>query len=203
MKLGRAYVALAVMALPVLLLTAGCQRQAERFNGQVVEPSEEGIRLAGTNWDEKPFQLADQEGKVTVVLFGYTFCPDVCPFALAKMKRLVDELGSQADEVSVVFVSVDPKRDTLAKLAEYVPNFDPRFYGVRQDPAQAQETRDQMGLTVQFGQPKHGPGTDSFYYVDHTGTYFVFDRQGHLRLEYPPTATVEQMLPDIRRLLRS
>lgn len=183
-----------------LLLVAGCAR-APKFNGEVVEPAAPAPQLSGTNWDGKPFDLADVRGKVAVVFFGYTYCPDVCPFTLAKMKQLYARLGDRAGDVAVVFVSVDPRRDTVEKLSKYVPGFDRRFYGLRLD--QVVETVDGFGGTVQYGQPKDGPETESFYYVDHTGTFFIVDRAGQLRLKFQPSATVDQMLPDIETLLAS
>lgn len=193
-----------VVLVGLLLAAGGCAGDAEpRFRGRVVEEPEPAPPLEGINWDGEPFALESQEGNVSVVFFGYTYCPDVCPFALAKMKKLYGELGERADDVSVVFVSVDPQRDTVAKLADYVPNFDPRFYGVRLEKDQVQTVQDDWGLTVQYGQPKNGPNTDSFYYVDHTGNFFLFDREGRLRVTHPPNATVDELLPDVETLLAS
>ena len=180
-----------------LLLISSCA--SPKFNGEVVEPAAPAPQLSGTNWDGKPFDLKDVRGKVAVVFFGYTYCPDVCPFTLAKMKQLYARLGDRAGDVAVVFVSVDPRRDSVEKLAKYVPGFDRRFYGLYLD--QVVETVDRFGGTVQYGQPKDGPETESFYYVDHTGTFFVVDRDGQLRLKFQPNATVDQMLPDIEKLL--
>jgi protein SCO1 len=178
----------------------GCQA-APSFHGQVVEPAVAAPELAGTNWDGQPFKLSELQGKVRIVFFGYTFCPDVCPFTLAKMKEIYAALGERADDVAMVFVSVDPHRDTLEKLASYVPSFDRRFFGLRLEFDELDQVIEDFDLTVQYGQPKDGPGTDSFYYVDHTGTFFLIDREGRFRVTFPPNATVEQMLPDIELLL--
>lgn len=191
----------APLASGLVLLALACA-PTESFNGEVVEPAGDPLELTGTNWDGEPFRLASQRGKVTVVFFGYTYCPDVCPFTLAKMKTLYRKLGDRAEEVAVVFASVDPERDSVTKLAEYVSSFDPRFYGVRLEGEDLEAAREELGLTVTYGQPKQGPGTDSYYYVDHTGTFFVLDREGRLRLKYPPTVSVEKLLPDLERLLR-
>jgi protein SCO1 len=196
MKLVRAHAA-KLAALLLLVLTA-CT-PAQKFNGELVEPAAQAPQLSGANWDGKPFNLSDQRGKVAVVFFGYTYCPDVCPFTLAKMKQLYARLGDKAEDVAVVFVSVDPQRDTVEKMARYVPNFDRRFYGLRLE--NVDETIKGFDAVVQFGQPKDGPETQSFYYVDHTGTFFVVDREGKLRLKFQPSATVDQMLPDIQKLL--
>jgi len=186
----------------VLLLGGACAKtDTPTFNGRVVESPAPSPDLSGVNWNGAPFSLSDLRGRAAVVFFGYTYCPDVCPMTLAKMKQLYAALGERADDMAVVFVSVDPDRDSVEKLAQYVPNFDERFYGLHLDDEQLQTLQDSLGLTIQYGQPKDGPGTDSYYYVDHTGTYFLFDRQGILRLEFPPNATVPQMLPDVERLL--
>src|SRR5215203_1749171 len=179
MKLGRAQAVTMAAALWFLLPAQGCT-PAQKFNGEVVEPASQAPELTGVNWDGKPFKLSDHRGKVALVFFGYTYCPDV---------------------MEVVFVSVDPKRDTVEKLSRYVPSFDRRFYGLRREPQEIEAVSKAFDLTVQYGQPKEGPETDSFYYVDHTGTFFVIDREGRLRLKFPPNATVQQMVPDLQKLL--
>lgn len=191
---------LSVLAVVVVLAAASACQPAHQFQGQEVEAPAPAV-LTGTNWNGEEFELGDTRGQVAIVSFGYTYCPDVCPFTLAKMKQLYGELGPAADEVAVVFASVDPHRDSVEKLSNYVPNFDERFYGVRMDFDQIDAAKESFGLAVQYGQPKDGPGTDSFYYVDHTGSYFVFDRAGALRVRFPPNATVAEILPDVEYLL--
>jgi protein SCO1/2 len=183
-----------------LLLLAAC-KPAQKFNGEVVEPAQPAPELSGVNWDGKPFKLSEHRGKVAVVFFGYTYCPDVCPFTLAKFKQIYGELGDRAEDLKVVFVSVDPQRDTVEKLSRYVPAFDRRFYGLRLESKELDAATKGFDLSIQYGAPKHGLETDSFYLVDHTGTFFVIDREGRLRLKFPPNATAEQMLPDLEKLL--
>lgn len=200
MKLLRAQTVMLATALPLLLFGTGCE-PSQKWNGELVEPAQPAPELSGVNWDGQRFQLSDHRGKVALVFFGYTYCPDVCPFTLAKMKQLYRELGDRADDFEVVFVSVDPQRDTVEKLSRYVPAFDRRFYGLRLEPKELDATVKGFNLSVQYGQPKNGLETDSYYYVDHTGTFFIIDREGQLRLKFPPNATVEQMLPDLEKLL--
>jgi len=188
------------VGLPLVLACLACQPDRQ-WNGEVVEPLLSAPEIVGTNWDGTPFRLSELGGQVAIVSFGYTFCPDVCPFTLFKMKQLFAALGERAEEVAVVFVSVDPHRDTLEKMATYVPGFDPRFYGVRLEHHELDTVKEDWGITAQYGQPKEGPGSDSFYYVDHTGTYFVIDREGRLRLEFPPNAKAEDLEPDVVALL--
>lgn len=199
MKPNRASVGVAAISL-LLLVTTGC-RPAERWNGELIEPARPAPELAGVNWDGQPYRLSEHRGKVVLVFFGYTYCPDVCPFTLAKMKKLRAQLGERAEQLEVVFVSVDPKRDTVEKLASYVPSFDRGFYGLRLEPGEVEAIAKTFDVTVQYGQPEAGPGTKTYYYVDHTGTFFIVDREGRLRLKFPPDATPELMLPDVERLL--
>jgi protein SCO1/2 len=193
----------AALLAPLLAVAAGCGggSPTHEWRGKVVEPPVEAPPLSGVNWDGERFALDQLAGKVVVVFFGYTYCPDICPFTLSKMKRLRTELGEQGEDLEVVFVSVDPHRDSVEKLAQYVPNFGQDFYGLRLEFGELEEVQEAWAVTVQYGQPKEGPGTDSFYYVDHTGTYFVVGRDGKLRVTFPPNAKVEQMLPDVRELL--
>lgn len=197
MRDGSLATALGVVALALM---AACGPSHE-FHGEVVDPPGPPPTLTGTNWDSRTFRFSDVEGRVTVLFFGYTYCPDVCPLTLAKMKQLYTNLGERADEVAVIFASVDPHRDTLEKMAQYVPAFDRRFFGLRLDQEQLETAEDELGLAVQYGQPKEGPGSDSYYYVDHTGTYFLFDRSGSLRVKLPPNATIDQIQPDVEALL--
>lgn len=171
------------------------------WNGAPVSPVEAAPPLVGTNWDGSPFALEDLKGKIAVISFGYTFCPDVCPFTLYRLQQLYQQLGDRAEQVAVVFVSVDPHRDTREKLADYVPGFDRRFYGLRLEFDELDTVIEDWDLTVQYGQPKDGPGSDSFYYVDHTGSLFVTDLRGRLRLTFPANARVDELLPDIEELL--
>lgn len=196
-------VRVSLVTLLVAAYATGCAPRESEFNGQVIEPPEPAPELTGVNWDGEPFHLSDRRGKVSVVFFGFTYCPTICPMTLNKMKQLEQGLGEQAEDLEVVFVSVDPHRDTVKKLADYVPNFDPSFYGVRLTFDQLDKAMEDFDLTVQYGQPKEGPGTDSYYFVDHTGSYLVVDREGKLRLRYPPTTKPEDMRQDLEVLLES
>lgn len=191
------------LLVPLLFLLAACQPAESPFVGEAVVDPVTAPALVGTNWDGTPFDLAELQGKVAVVFFGYTFCPDICPFTLAKMKQIYGQLGDRAEQVAVVFVSVDPHRDTVEKLSRYVPNFDRRFFGVRLEFHELDLVSEAWELTVQYGQPKDGPGSDSFYYVDHTGTFFLLDSEGRVRVRHPPNATAAQLLPDIEWLLEN
>lgn len=201
MRPGRPARGAQLLALLVALTWLGGCGASEEFKGTEVRPPRAAPALAAQNWDGEAFTLAALNDKVVIVFFGYTYCPDVCPFALAKMKQLKARLGNHADDVEMVFVSVDPLRDTLEKLATYVPHFDRSFYGLRLEFDELESIKQPFGLTIQYGQPKEGPNTGSYYYVDHTGTFFLIDRAGNLRVKSPPDATVDDLLHDVTALL--
>nr|WP_240162523.1 SCO family protein [Glaciimonas sp. PAMC28666] len=134
--------------------------------------------FALTDHTGKPRTLADFKGKVVVVFFGYTQCPDVCPTTMAEMSSAMKELGPLADKVQVLFVTVDPERDTQALLAQYVPAFDPRFLGLYGDQAATEKVAKEFRVFYQKV-PGKTPGSYSF---DHTAGSYVFDPQGHIRL---------------------
>lgn len=195
---GRRFAAAATV-LGGLIAFSACNRQAG-FRGQPVDEPYQPA-LTGTNWNGEAFDLSALPQKVKIVTFGYTFCPDVCPFSLSKLRQLYQSLGDRADEVAVVFASVDPRRDSVEKLSQYVPNFEKRFYGLHLDSDQLEQAEQAFHLTIQYGQPKDGPGTDSFYYVDHTASFFILDGNGTVRVTFPTNAPVEEIEADVRTLL--
>jgi len=122
--------------------------------------------------------LADFKGKVVVLFFGYTQCPDVCPTTMAELSAVMKDLGPLADQVQVLFVSLDPERDTPKILSQYVPNFDKRFLGLVGDQAATQKiTKDFKIFYEKVPETKSGS-----YSIDHSAGSYVFDREGHVRL---------------------
>ncbi len=141
--------------------------------------------------------LADYKGKVVTIFFGYTQCPDVCPTNLVNMAEVMRQLGPDSDKVQVLFITVDPERDTQELLAEYVPAFDPRFVGLLGDAATTAAVAKDFKVFYQ----KQGDTSGKAYTVDHsTGTY-VFDLQGRLRLYVKHGEKPEVIAGDIRKLL--
>jgi len=134
---------------------------------------------------------------VVSVFFGYTQCPDVCPTNLSTMKRVLEILGPQAARVQVLFITVDPERDTRELLAQYVPAFHPSFVGLYADPARTAETAKQFKVFYQ----KQPGATPQTYTVDHSAGTYVYDPQGRLRLYVRHGETAEAIAHDIQRLL--
>ena len=193
------YILICVFFLFSALLMS-CTRPHE-FAGTELDPPPQATDFTGVNWDGAPFHLKELQGKVVLLFFGYTSCPDVCPMTLAEMKDLYAQLGNDAQDVAVVLVTVDPERDTVQRLAEYVPAFDPAFYGVYLEPDVLEEVKSAYGIyaeKVETGDTQ--PATD--YLVDHSGYVLVVDTEGRWRLVYSFGTTADEMLPDIRYLLR-
>lgn len=171
------------------------------FHGSTYDPPQAAAELSGINWDGAPFNLADLRGKAALVFFGYTNCPDVCPTTLAEMRVLHEKAGALADKIAIVFVSVDPERDTVERLAEYIPAFSDRFYGVRVAPVPLAEVMQNWQIVAE---KRYYEGQESAtkYSVDHTARVFLVGPQGNLRASYAYGTTTADILPDVRYVLR-
>jgi protein SCO1/2 len=141
--------------------------------------------------------LADFRGKVVTVFFGYTQCPDVCPTTLATMAETMRVLGDDASHVQVLFITVDPDRDTPELLAQYVPAFNPSFLGLRGDAAATATVASEFKVVY----AKRGDASGPNYTVDHSAGTYVFDPRGRLRLYVRHGQSAEAIAADIRTLL--
>ncbi len=149
--------------------------------------------------DGKVRTLADFKGKVVVMFFGYTQCPDICPTTLTEMQQAMALLGPQSDKVQVLFVTVDPQRDTAEILKQYVPAFDSRFLGLR--PAD-EASLDKVTKDFKIYYKKvPGLSTDS-YTMDHTAGSYVFDPDGRLRLYIKHAQGPETLAHDLKELMK-
>jgi protein SCO1/2 len=150
-----------------------------------------------TDHTGKPRTLADYKGKVVIVFFGYTQCPDVCPTTMAEMAGVMQKLGAQADQVQVLFITLDPERDTQQLLASYVPAFDKRFVGLYGTPEQTAKTAKEFKVFYSKV-PGSSPGS---YTIDHTAGSYVFDKEGRLRLFIRHGGGADPIVHDVRQLL--
>ena len=141
--------------------------------------------------------MADYRGKAVALFFGYTQCPDVCPTTLAALAGAMKLLGPDADRVQVLFVTVDPERDTPDLLAKYVPAFDPRFVGLRGDAAATERTAREFNVIYQ----KVPGSAPDRYTMDHSAGTYLFDPQGRLRVYEGNAASPEVFAHDLRALL--
>ena len=213
-----------LLPLFVLLITAACGSGPDASDttaatAEVVTDGSgfTGIQVPGTppapalrlrNAQGEPFDLAAEQGKVVLVFFGYTNCPDICPTTLATWSRAKKQLGADTASVRWVFVTVDPDRDTPEVVQRYARQFDPSFVGLSGSAAQLDSA--QQGFRVSaFREPSpaHGGadtthGQHGSYTMAHASRVFAIDRQGRWRLVLPASASVDQLLADVRKLLR-
>jgi protein SCO1 len=141
--------------------------------------------------------LADYRGKVVVIFFGFTQCPDVCPTTLTDLAEVRKRLGADADRLQVIFVTIDPERDTAAVLSQYVPGFDPSFVALYGTPEQTAKTAKEFKIFYQKVPGK----TATSYTMDHTAGSYVIDRDGRVRLFIRHGASVDDIVSDLRKLL--
>ncbi len=178
-----------------LALLAGCDSRP-KFKSTDITGADYGQSLELPDTAGRVRHLADFRGKAVVLFFGFTHCPDVCPTTLADMAGVMKSLGADADRVQMIFVTVDPERDTPEALAQYVRAFDPRFIALRGDlPATERVAKD---FKIYFEKRKEG----DTYTVDHSAQSYVFDPQGRLRLLVRPQAITADLPDDLRTLLR-
>ncbi len=169
-----------------------------RYHGLLLEPANPVADFALLGPDSRPVRLSDFRGKLTVLYFGYTWCPDVCPTTLAELARGLGGLGRRADQVQVLMITVDPERDTPEVLARYLANFDARFIGLSGTAEQIAAAATPLGIYFE----KHAGTAATGYLVDHTATIAVIDQDGYLRLVFPPNTPGEDIASDLSHLLK-
>jgi len=189
-------ISVSLLAVLAALFLAACDGKV-KFKGTDITGANYGSTLALTGHDGKPRSLDDFRGKAVVMFFGYTRCPDICPTTLADMAQAMKALGADADRVQVVFVTVDPARDTREVLSKYVPAFDPRFLGLFGDEEATRRTAKEFKI---FFEKREG-GAPGVYTVDHSTQSYVLDPKGRLRLFVRHDRLAEDLPGDIRQLL--
>ncbi|MBX3607552.1 MAG: SCO family protein [Piscinibacter sp.] len=200
MNLVRRHLLIAATAAAAAL--AGCDRAAVpgeklQFKAVDITGAEYGRALSLPDQDGKLRTLADFKGKVTVVFFGYTQCPDVCPTTMAELAQVKQSLGADGEKVQGVFVSVDPERDTPQLLKAYLANFDPSFVALRGTPEQTAAAAKEFKVFY-----AKVPGkTEGSYTVDHTAGSYIFDQSGRLRLFVRYGSGADALAADLRTLL--
>ncbi len=188
-------------ALALVLMVTACDNKPPSakasFASTDITGLDYGKALALTDHTGKPRTLADYKGKVAVVFFGYTHCPDVCPTTLAEMAQIKRQLGAEGDKLQVIFITLDPERDTQESLAGFVPAFDPSFVALRGDAEQTKKVAADFKVFMQKVKAKEGEG----YTIDHTAATYVFDPQGRVRLFIRHGQDSTAVLNDIRQLI--
>lgn len=156
-----------------------------------------GKNFSLTDHNGKQRTIADFRGKLVLVFFGFTHCPDVCPTTLSEMAGIMKALGPDADKLQVLFVTLDPERDTSEVMAGYVPAFHPEFLGLYGDKATTETVARDFKIFVQRVAASDGKN----YTIDHTAGSYVFDTQGRLRLFVRHGQGGTSLLNDLKLLL--
>ncbi len=195
-SMHRAFNIVFVTMLAVALAACGNRDRPATFKASDITGMDIGGDFSMTDHTGKLRKLSDFKGKVVVLFFGYTQCPDVCPTTLSEVAAALKELGPKANDVQVVFVTVDPERDTQELLAQYVAAFNPSFLALRGNPTEL-ETATKL-FKVFYAK---NPGSGGSYTMDHIAASFVFDKQGRIRLLVSQGAGVSVFVHDLAQLL--
>jgi protein SCO1 len=151
--------------------------------------------IEGENYDGRSFRLSELRGRVVVLFFGYTFCPDICQMTLFRLNEVATALGEGSSDVAFVFVTVDPERDSAAKMKEHIAAFNDQFFGVR-----ARDLKKTM-RDYQLVAETRGPDSPNGYYaLDHTGTIFIIDAKGAIRDRAPHTEESAALLERVKKI---
>lgn len=183
-----------------LLLNSGCERATVHFkNIDITDNTSFANDFSLLDSHGQTKHLRDFRGKVALLFFGYTQCPDVCPTILAEMREVMGLLGKDADKLQVIFVTLDPERDTADLLAQYVPNFHPSFIGLRPADMVALKKITQE-FKIYYSKVKEKEANR--YLIDHTAGSYVFDAQGKLRLFVQHGQGANILADDLRTLIK-
>ena len=180
-------------------LLSACQPDKPQFRAIDITGADYAQGFQLTDFNGQPRSLADFKGKVVVVFFGFTQCPDVCPTTMGEMAQVKKMLGPDGDKLQVLFISIDPERDTPEVLKAYMGSFDPTFIGLY---AASPEQLATLAKNFKIYYKKVDGKTPTSYSMDHTAASYVYDPQGRLRLYARYGSGAEAMASDIRWLLK-
>ena len=186
-------------SIAVFIVAAIFLKRPDTFRGVEYQQPLTASEITLTRDNGDVFHLSEQKGRVTLLFFGYTFCPDVCPTTLAELKQVYDGLGDNAQFVQVVFITVDPGRDTSQKMQEYVNRFNPAFIGLSGSETELEGIWKNYGIFREIA-----PGTSpTNYIVNHTARITLIDPDGNLRISYGFQTPVDDIIHDVELILKS
>ena len=188
------------LALAVPWALAACGEKGPAFKGSGITGTHLGKDWTLTDFNGQPRTLASFTGKVLVVFFGYTQCPDVCPTSLAELADVMHKLGPDADKVQVLFITIDPARDTAEILKQYATTFDPRFLALRGTPEETRKVA--AAFKAYYAKVPGKSGAADDYTMDHTAAFYLFDTKGEARVLANHDASADSLVHDIKILLK-
>jgi protein SCO1/2 len=193
------WVGIGILAVLAIAIGVVYLSQDSAFRGVRYDPPVAAYDFNLVSSNGTPVNLHDYLGWVVMVFFGYTNCTDICPATLAELRQVRTDLGSEADRVIVVFITVDPARDTPERIQDYVSTFDPAFVGLSGSEAALQAAWDAYGVERAIDNPS---GSTASYEVTHTTRLYLIDPQGRLLLSYSNDTPPADLLHDIRLVLK-
>lgn len=188
-----------LLGLVAALLLASCSSPPP-FKAKPVPDTPTAPAFTLTDQYGQPQSLSDFKGKVVSLFFGFTHCPDICPTHLARQAEVMRQLGPLADQVAVLFVSLDPERDSPEALKLYMDAFDPRFIALTGTPEETSQVAKQYKI---FWQKTPLPGSALTYTIDHTTNSFVIDQKGRLRLTVPHDMSAADVTHDLKLMIET
>lgn len=172
--------------------------KADTFRGTAFDPAPPAPEFELTRGNGDSFRLSEMRDDVVLLYFGYTSCPDVCPTTLSDLRRVLEGLGPDAERVQVIFVTVDPERDTPQKLQEYVSLFDPAFIGLSGSMDELEHVWNDYGV---YREEEQLPNSATGYLVNHTARLYLIDRDGNMRLSYSFGTPIDDIVHDLKILI--
>lgn len=199
-KLGSTALTGGVFTLLLLALTGAIgAAESPKLKSGVFNPPRPAPEFALKGSDGSELNLGRYRGKVVALGFGYTFCPDVCPTTLVELAEVRKKLGAGGADFQVIYVTVDPERDSAERMRSYLAAFDPTFMGATGTPEQLANVRKAYGISAS---KKTVEGTKSAYLVHHSSFVYIIDRSGNLRALRPFGASVDDIVQDVKVLLK-
>jgi protein SCO1 len=194
------WVGIAVLGLTCAgVIGLGAFNRPYTYHGSVIQPAMAAPPIQLVDQTGKPFQVEDVQGKVVLLFFGYTHCPDECPTTLAQYRQLRSDLGKQADKVQMLFVTVDPLRDSPQTIGAYLAQYHSGVIGLSGDKAALAEVWKEYGVYVNV---PADASSSTGYAVEHSNPIYLIDETGKLRLTYTYGTPTEDMLQDVQHLLK-
>lgn len=188
---------LAALSLTLFGILTACGSHQEPFNLSNIGGLMPDLEFQMSDTAGREVAARDYRGRVVMLYFGYTSCPDACPTTLATLSQAIAQLGVTGSRVRVLFVTVDPKRDTVAVLRRYVSAFGPQFTGLRGDAASLAH----LARRYRVAYSLEAPNADGDYTVDHSSAVFIFDARGHARLLARAGDRPKEIAADLRRII--
>jgi len=190
-----------LLACIFLFSLAACAPKPPQFQSMDVTGAQWGQDFALPDLQGKTTSISDFKGKAVAVFFGFLYCPDACPTHLTKMLEVKKQLGPKAQDLAVVFITVDPERDEAESLQKFLAAFDPEFVGLRGNLEQTQAVAKDFRVYFKKVPSSTNPQDPLAYTIDHTTFAYVFDPEGRLRLVAPHDITAEKLAQDVAQLL--